>query len=82
MLCNKACHGLHCRSLTQEDWQTNLLPIIQQAKYPELTSAALTLDLFNVAASWVSSRAFGVDSYHGTLCILIAAFLGDALSIN
>ena len=82
MLCHKACHGLHCRSLTREDWETNLLPIVQEAKYPELTSAALTLDLFNVAASWVSSRAFGVDSYHGKLCTRIAAFLGQVLSIN
>lgn len=58
-----------CRAYTKEDWETHLLPLVQQAKYPELSSSALTLDLFRAAASWVASRAFGVDSYHGTLSL-------------
>jgi len=54
-----------CRTLTQEDWEINILPLIHDAKYPMLNQAGMNLDLFRVAASWVASRAFGVDNYHG-----------------
>ena len=51
------------RELTQEDWETHLLPLIDQ--YPALNHPSMNLDTFRVAASWLASRAFGVDSYHG-----------------
>ena len=47
----------------QEDWETHLLPLVTQ--YPALKQPSMTLDSFRVAASWVASRAFGVDNYHG-----------------
>lgn len=58
------CVSMHgCRELTQEDWETHLLPLVSQ--YPALSHPSMTLDTFRVAASWLASRAFGVDSYHG-----------------
>ena len=57
-----------CRQLTQEDWETYLLPLVTQ--YPALSKPSMNLDTFRVAASWVASRAFGVDSYHGELPLL------------
>ena len=60
------CASFPCRALTQEDWETNLLPLIDATRYPMLNQPGMTLDLFRVAASWVASRAFGVDNYHGT----------------
>lgn len=50
--------------LTQEDYETNVLPLLDL--YPKrMPRHAFTLDVFRVAVSWVASRAFGVDSYHG-----------------
>ena len=57
-----------CRQLTQEDWETYMLPLV--TKYPPLSKPSMNLDTFRVAASWVASRAFGVDSYHGELALL------------
>ena len=54
-----------CRALTQEDWETHLLPLVTQ--YPTLNQPGMNLDSFRVAASWVASRAFGVDHFHGEL---------------
>ena len=56
-----------CRALTQEDWETHLLPLINPRKHSSLCQPGMNLDLFRVAASWVASRAFGVDNYHGKL---------------
>lgn len=60
------------RTLTQEDWETNILPLVHDAKYPMLNQAGMNLDLFRVAASWVASRAFGVDNYHGMAMVPFA----------
>ncbi|DBA79474.1 TPA: hypothetical protein ACH3X2_007744 [Trebouxia sp. C0005] len=60
------------RTLTQEDWETNILPLIHDARYPMLNQAGMNLDLFRVAASWVASRAFGVDDYHGMAMVPFA----------
>jgi hypothetical protein len=50
--------------LTQEDFETNVLPLVHQ--YPDrMPLPAFNLQTFRIAASWVASRAFGVDSYHG-----------------
>ena len=48
-----------------EDFEEHIVPLM--GKYPdELTRAQdFTFERFKVAASWVSSRAFGVDSWHG-----------------
>ncbi|DBA97673.1 TPA: hypothetical protein ACH3X3_012565 [Trebouxia sp. C0006] len=60
------------RTLTQEDWETNILPLIHDARCPMLNQAGMNLDLFRVAASWVASRAFGVDNYHGMAMVPFA----------
>ncbi len=50
--------------LTEEDFDTNVLPLARQ--HPDrLAANAFTLEAFRTAASWVASRAFGVDSFHG-----------------
>jgi hypothetical protein len=49
---------------TQEDFETHVLPLVEQ--HPMLLKAEVfTLANFRKAASWVASRAFGVDSHHG-----------------
>ena len=53
--------------LTQEDFETNVRPLVEHAD--RLKPDAFTLDTFRTAASWVASRAFGVDSFHGALLI-------------
>ena len=51
---------------TQEDFETHVLPLVKQ--HPMLLKAEVfTLANFRKAASWVASRAFGVDSDHGDL---------------
>jgi SET domain-containing protein 6 len=60
-------------ALMREDFEEVVLPLV--AQYPErLPPAAFTLDRFMAAASWVASRAFGVDSHHG-----VGFFLADSL---
>ncbi len=50
--------------LTQEDFDTHVLPLLRQ--HPDrLAANAFNLEGFRMAASWVASRAFGVDSFHG-----------------
>lgn len=58
-----------CRELTKEDWETHLKPLVTQ--YPALKQPSMTLDSFRVAASWVASRAFGVDNYHGVSIVCV-----------
>ena len=49
---------------TEEDFQEHVLPLIEQ--HPGILKAEVfTLHNFRRAASWVASRAFGVDSHHG-----------------
>ena len=53
-----------CRELTKQDYELHIAPLL--AKYPDRLNAALLKQIsFNAAASWVASRAFGIDSYHG-----------------
>ena len=48
----------------REDFEEHLLP--WAAQFPErLRLIDFTWDRFRVAASWVASRAFGVDGWHG-----------------
>lgn len=50
--------------LMREDFEEAVLPLV--ARYPgRLSPGAFTLQGFHAAASWVASRAFGVDSFHG-----------------
>ena len=49
---------------TQEDFDMHVQPLVEQ--HPGLLKAeTFTIDNFRRAASWVASRAFGVDSNHG-----------------
>ena len=50
--------------LTAEDFEEAVAPLV--ARHPgRLSPGAFTLQGFRAAASWVASRAFGVDSFHG-----------------
>ena len=47
-----------------EDFQQHVAP--WAAQFPErLRLEAFNLESFRNAASWIASRAFGVDDYHG-----------------
>jgi len=53
-----------CRQAAAEDFEEHVLPLL--SKYPgRLRPDFITLHNFNVAASFVASRAFGVDEWHG-----------------
>ena len=57
-------------SHTQEDFETHVLPLV--CEHPTLfKSEFFTLENFRMAASWVASRAFGVDSHHGGSKLLL-----------
>ncbi len=48
----------------QEDFETHVLPLLE--RYPgRFTTDYITLGNFKVAASFVASRAFTIDDYHG-----------------
>ena len=52
------------RQHTEEDFTNDLLPVIQ--RHPHIfIQEAMTLAAFRTAASWVGSRAFGINRYHG-----------------
>jgi hypothetical protein len=54
-----------CRRDTAADFETEVVPLLSQgADY--FDASKMTLESFRVAASWIGSRAFGVDDYHGT----------------
>ncbi|KAK9815861.1 hypothetical protein WJX72_010928 [[Myrmecia] bisecta] len=59
------------RELTQEDFESGILPVLQRHRR-RLPVRQLTLDGFRVAASWVASRAFGVDQHHGMAMVPMA----------
>ena len=48
-----------------EDYEEHIAPLV--GKYPHQLRRAqdFAFERFKIAASWVSSRAFGVDSWHG-----------------
>ena len=51
----------------REDFEEHLLP--WAAQFPDrLRLPEFTWDRFRTAASWVASRAFGVDGWHGASC--------------
>ncbi len=55
---------------TQEDFEMHVIPLVKQ--HPRILKAdVFTLDNFRRAASWVASRAFGVDSHHGAILLAI-----------
>lgn len=59
LLCRPA-----CRENMAEDFETHVLPLLE--RYPgRLRREGITLENFHVAASYVASRAFGIDDYHG-----------------
>ena len=54
-----------CRSDTATDYQEEVLPLLEKDGGRLFNATKMTLDHFRVAASWIGSRAFGVDDYHG-----------------
>ncbi|CAL8465452.1 g4988 [Coccomyxa elongata] len=66
--------------LTQEDFDTHVLPLLRQ--HPDrLAANAFTLEGFRMAASWVASRAFGVDSFHGMSMVPLADIFNHKAAI-
>ena len=62
-------HACECRELTSEDYETDIVPVLQ--RHPDVFKGKdLTLAAFRNAASWVGSRAFGINAYHGTTAVL------------
>jgi hypothetical protein len=54
------------RAAAAEDFEEHVQPLVE--KYPgRLRPDFLTLDNFHAAASFVASRAFGVDEWHGAV---------------
>lgn len=51
--------------LTREDFEEVVLPLVARLHPGRLSPGAFTLERFRAAASWIASRAFGVDSFHG-----------------
>ncbi|KAL6750101.1 hypothetical protein V8C86DRAFT_890723 [Haematococcus lacustris] len=60
------------REAVEEDWQEHVAPLV--AKYRVLVPGCgrWSSEAFCVAASWVSSRAFFVDRYHGMSLVPLA----------
>ena len=59
------------RVLTEEDYRDGVLPLI--TRHPDVfDAAALSLTAFRNAASWVGSRAFGVNAFHGAPCSAVS----------
>ena len=56
---------VHCRQFMLEDYKEHIADLV--GRYPDQLTRAqdFTFERFKIAASWVSSRAFGVDSWHG-----------------
>jgi hypothetical protein len=56
------------RDLTKEDYEETVVPLCEE--YPtRFNSKKMSLELFRIAGSWVASRAFGVDSFHGIVLL-------------
>lgn len=65
---------------TQEDFEMHVIPLVKQ--HPRILKAdVFTLDNFRRAASWVASRAFGVDSHHGAILLAIKTAWYTVLAI-
>ncbi|CAL5222086.1 g4393 [Coccomyxa viridis] len=65
---------------TQDDFETHVLPLVEQ--HPGLLKAeTFTIDNFRRAASWVASRAFGVDSHHGMSLVPLADIFNHKAAI-
>jgi len=60
-------YGPSCRRDTADDFEAEVVPLLSQgAEF--FDASKMSLESFRVAASWIGSRAFGVDAYHGALC--------------
>ncbi|EFN55406.1 hypothetical protein CHLNCDRAFT_134525 [Chlorella variabilis] len=68
------------REASAEDFEEHVLPLLH--KYPgRLRPAACTLDRFRVAASFVGSRAFCVDEWHGDAMVPLADIFNHKASV-
>ena len=71
----------------KEGFEDEIIPLVD--KYPQqLKKSLVTLELFLLASAWVSSRAFYVDEYHGTIseyrehaCELVNVNRGNSLEL-
>lgn len=67
-------------SAMEEDFSSHLQPLPR--RHPRRLQAAFwTLDNFKRAASWVASRAFGVDSWHGDAMVPLADIFNHKASV-
>lgn len=63
-----------------EDFTTHVAPLLE--KYPgRLHSEGWTLGKFHIAASWVASRAFGIDDEHGDGMVPLADVFNHKASV-
>ncbi|PSC69948.1 SET domain-containing [Micractinium conductrix] len=68
------------RAAAAEDFEDHVLPLLQ--KYPgRLRDDFITLGNFHVAASFVASRAFGVDEWHGDAMVPLADIFNHKASV-
>ncbi|GAB4814451.1 hypothetical protein N2152v2_001497 [Parachlorella kessleri] len=63
-----------------EDFETHVLPLLE--RYPgQLVKDYITLGNFQVAASFVASRAFGIDDCHGEAMVPLADIFNHKASV-
>ncbi|KAL4439191.1 hypothetical protein ABPG77_004093 [Micractinium sp. CCAP 211/92] len=68
------------REAAAEDFREHVLPLL--AKHPgRLVDEFVTLEHFHVAASYVASRAFGVDEWHGDAMVPLADIFNHKASV-
>ncbi|KAG1672800.1 hypothetical protein FOA52_002788 [Chlamydomonas sp. UWO 241] len=70
--------ALEDREVTEEDFDDNVAHLAQKYGLPK---SSWRLHDFHVAASWVASRAFYVDSYHGTAMVPLADLFNHKPSV-
>ena len=56
---------VHCRQFMLEDYEEHIGPLVGKHSNQLRRAQDFTFERFKIAASWVSSRAFGVASWHG-----------------
>ncbi|KAL4428484.1 hypothetical protein ABPG75_002573 [Micractinium tetrahymenae] len=68
------------REAAAEDFEEHVLPLLP--KHPgRLNKEFITLENFHIAASFVASRAFGVDEWHGDAMVPLADIFNHKASV-
>eukprot|EP00887_Chlorella_sp_A99_P004898 scaffold4.g4898.t1 len=68
------------QQLMEADFEEHILPLL--ARHPgRLDARGITLGAFHTAASYVASRAFGIDAYHGDAMVPLADIFNHKCSV-